>query len=195
MRFPRLKNALLCRILVYVVVLGSFFASMAVIVSLNFIPEIVKSIACIGLLIAFSIYLVRNFILLMAMDIQLATLHCRNTARKRFALPHSFSVDTVEKRISRFGKKYTPIPIAPTPNLLQYKSQTSMTIWASGIEKVIGATEGCITAQSNCGLLTVVGANLKLTAFSQSNGTLAFTGEITSIKYGNKTSTLKRIFK
>lgn len=65
----------------------------------------------------------------------------------------------------------------------------------SGIEKVIGATEGCITAQSNCGLLTVVGANLKLTAFSQSNGTLAFTGEITSIKYGNKTSALKRIFK
>ena len=65
----------------------------------------------------------------------------------------------------------------------------------NGIEKVIGATEGCITAQSSCGLLTITGNNLKLTAFSESGGTLSFTGEISSIKYGNKTSALKRIFK
>jgi hypothetical protein len=65
----------------------------------------------------------------------------------------------------------------------------------SGIEKVIGATEGCITAQSSYGLVTIIGSNLKLTAFSESNGSLSFTGEISSIKYGSKTSALKRIFK
>ena len=65
----------------------------------------------------------------------------------------------------------------------------------TGIKKVITANENTITMQSHCGLMTITGANLKLTAFSESNETVAFVGEINSIKYGEKTSALKKIFK
>lgn len=137
MKFPRLKNALLCRILVYVVVLGGFIVPIIVAANLKFIPEPVKIIVGIGLIISLLIYLFKNFSLLMEIDVRLATLHCRNTARKRFALPHSFSVQKIEKKIARFGKKYEPTAISPRPEKLQYKSNAPLTIYSSGIEKVI----------------------------------------------------------
>ncbi|MBQ8358568.1 MAG: hypothetical protein IJX37_01450, partial [Oscillospiraceae bacterium] len=76
MNFPRLKNALLCRILVYVVVLGGFIAPLIIVVSLKFVPEAVKVIVGIGLVVGLLIYLLKNFVLLMAMDVGLAMLHC-----------------------------------------------------------------------------------------------------------------------
>ena len=137
MKFPKLKNALLCRILVYVVVLGGFIAPIIIVANLNFVPEKIKIITGVTLAIALLIYLIKNFMLLMAMDIGLATLHCNNTARKRFALPKSFAVKNAENRISKFGKQYSPIAISPKPHLLQYKSNAPLTIYSSGIEKVI----------------------------------------------------------
>ena len=137
MKFPKLKNALLCRILVYVVVLGGFIAPIIIVANLNFVPEKIKIITGATLAIALLIYLIKNFMLLMAMDIGLATLHCNNTARKRFALPKSFSVKNAENRISKFGKQYSPIAISPKPHLLQYNSNAPLTIYSSGIEKVI----------------------------------------------------------
>lgn len=65
----------------------------------------------------------------------------------------------------------------------------------TGIKKVITANENVITMQSHCGMMTIMGTNLKLTSFSESNETVAFVGEINSIKYGEKTSALKKIFK
>lgn len=122
MNFPRLKNALLCRILVYVVVLGGFIAPLIIVVSLKFVPEAVKVIVGIGLVVGLLIYLLKNFVLLMAMDVGLAMLHCHNTARKHFALPKSFSEQKVERRITRFGKEYEPTVISPRPETLRYKS-------------------------------------------------------------------------
>lgn len=137
MNFPRLKNALLCRILVYVVLFGWFIAHIIIVANLKFLPETVKIIVGMGLAVGLLIYLIKNFVLLMAMDVGLAMLHCHNTARKRFVLPQSFSVQKAEKRISRFGKKCDPIAISPRPEVLQYKSNAPITIYSSGIEKVI----------------------------------------------------------
>ena len=137
MKFPKLKNALLCRILVYVVVLGGFIAPIIIVANLNFVPEKIKIITGVTLAIALSIYLIKNFMLLMAMDMGLATLHCNNTARKRFALPLSFAVKKVENRILKYGKPCSPIAIVPSPHMLQYKSNAPLTIYSSGIEKVI----------------------------------------------------------
>lgn len=137
MKFPRLKNPLLCRILVYVVILGGFIAPIIVVAGLKFIPDTVKIVVGIGLTIALLIYLIKNFAFLMVMDVKLAMLHCRNTARKQFILPHSFSVQKIERRISRFGKKYEPTAISPRPEKLQYKSNAPLTVYSSGIEKVI----------------------------------------------------------
>ena len=137
MKSPKLKNALLCRILVYVVVLGGFIAPIIIVANLKFVPETVKVIVGIGLAVGLLIYLIKNFVLLMAMDVGLAMFHCHNTARKYFALPKSFSTQKVERRITRFGKKYEPTAIFLRPETLRYKSNAPITIYSSGIEKVI----------------------------------------------------------
>lgn len=137
MNFPRLKNALLCRILVYVVVLGGFIAPIIIVANLKFVPEAVKVIVGMGLTVGFLVYLIKNFVLLMAMDVGLAMLHCHNTARRQFVLLRSFSAQKVEMRISRFGQKCEPIAISPRPETLRYKSNAPMTIYSSGIEKII----------------------------------------------------------
>lgn len=137
LKSPKLKNALLCRILVYVVVLGGFIAPIIVVANLLFVPEAIKVIVGIGLVVGLLIYLLKNFVLLMAMDVGLAILHCHNTARKHFVLPESFSEQKVERRINRFGKKYEPSAISPRPETLRYKSNAPITIYSSGIEKII----------------------------------------------------------
>ena len=75
MKFPKLKNALLCRILVYVVVLGGFIAPIMIVANLKVVPEAIKVIVSIGLAVGLLIYLLKNFALLMAMDVGLAMLH------------------------------------------------------------------------------------------------------------------------
>ena len=64
MNFPRLKNALLCRILVYVVVLGGFIAPIIIVANLKFVPVAVKVIVSMGLTVGFLVYLIKNFVLL-----------------------------------------------------------------------------------------------------------------------------------
>ena len=135
LRFPKLKNALLCRILVYITVLGSFLVPIIIVARLSFIP--IKGIICIGLAIGLLVYIVKNFILLMAMDLSLATLHCHNKARKSFALSKSFSQKSTERKISGFGKETQPTAASPRPDLLRYKSSAPVTVYSSGIEKII----------------------------------------------------------
>ncbi len=137
MKFPQLKNALLCRILVYVVVLGGFIAPIVIVARIPFIPIEVKVLIGLGFAIGLIIYLVKNFILLMTMDVILGTLHCHNTAGKWVVLPKSFSAQTAEKGLLRFGKAYEPITIFPRPHTLRYKSAFPMTVYSSGIEKVL----------------------------------------------------------
>ena len=137
MKSPKLKNALLCRILVYVVVLGGFIAPIIIVANLKFVPEAIKVIVGIGLAVGLLIYLLKNFVLLMAMDVVLAMLHCHNTARKHFVLPKSFSEQKVERRINCFGKGCEPTAISPRPDTLRYKSNAPITIYSSGIEKII----------------------------------------------------------
>lgn len=137
MNIPRLKNALLCRILVYAVVLGGFIAPIIIVANLKFVPEAIKIIVGIGLVVGLLIYLFKNLAVLMTMDAVLAMLYCHNTARKHFVLPKSFSVQKTEGKITRFGKGYEPKAISPRPEALQYKSNAPITIYSSGIEKVI----------------------------------------------------------
>lgn len=137
LKFPRLKNALLCRILIYVVVIGRFFTSLVIVMNLKFVPEVVKAITCIGFTVGFLIHLIKNSFLLIAMDASLASLHCYNTARKHFSLPESFEVQKIEKKISRFGESCDPIGVFLCPQMLRYKSNAPKTIYSSGIEKII----------------------------------------------------------
>ena len=58
MKIPQLKNALLCRILVYVVVLGGFIAPIIIVANLNFVPVAIKIITGVTLAIALLVYLI-----------------------------------------------------------------------------------------------------------------------------------------
>jgi sporulation protein YabP len=64
----------------------------------------------------------------------------------------------------------------------------------SGITKVVSATDSCISLQTTLGALTINGTGLKLTSYSETSGALSMQGEITALKYGNKTSAFKKIF-
>jgi len=135
--FPRLKNALLCRILVYVVVMGAFAVPAVIVVKLPFVPDGIKALACFGAMAGFVVYAIKNFCILMEMDMLLASLHCYNTARTCFALPRSFSAPGVRRRISRFGHPCIPVALAPQPEILRYKGSAPMTIYSCGIEKLM----------------------------------------------------------
>lgn len=137
MNFPKLKHARLCRILTYAVVIGAFIIPIIIIANISIIPIKIKFITGMLLIVGLIIYMLKNFMVLMCMDLMLAILHCYNTARKEFTLPDLFSVEKTEKRISRFGKSYPPTALYPQPKTLRYKLNTPITVYSSGIEKVI----------------------------------------------------------
>lgn len=136
MKFPRLKNPLLCRILSYVVVLGGFIAPIIIIGNLDFVPETIKIITFFIFMIGLIIYMVKNFALLMGIDTVMAMLYCYKKARKQFILPDSFSVNKRKNRINRFGKGYEPIKKYPLPEILRYRSSPPISAYSKGTEKI-----------------------------------------------------------
>lgn len=139
MNFPKLKNAVLCRILVYVIVIGIFAAPAIIVGCIDMVPDSVKVMFILVCSVGLIVYLIKNFVVLMSLDCTLALLHCRQTARKQFTLPKSFSVSKLDKRITRFGKKCDSRPLSPMPQALMYKFKPSITVYAKGIETVIAA--------------------------------------------------------
>ena len=121
----------------YVVILGGFIAPIIIIASMPFIPEAVKIAVGIGFAVGLLVYLIKNFALLMAMDVMLALLHHHRHARKRFVLPSAFSVSRVERKISGFGEQHEPIQFSPRPDTLRYKNKAKSMAYSSGTEKVI----------------------------------------------------------
>ena len=139
LNYPKLKNSLLCTIVLCVLLVGGFIAPIVIAVSLTFLSEAARVFIMMGGLLVFLIYLIKSFPVLTVMEGLLATLSCHNTARKRFVLPQSFSVQKVERKISHFGTEYEPLTSSPRPVMLRYQSKAPLTIWSSGIEKVIAA--------------------------------------------------------
>lgn len=136
MSFPRLKNALLCKAVLYLIILGALIAPIVIIVCLGFIPTALKLVLCVGWVFLSLAYLIKNFLLLMTADIALTNLHLVSTARKSFVLRPSFSVEATERRLARFGKS-CDTALFPAPSLLRYKVNMPITVYSSGIERVI----------------------------------------------------------
>ncbi|MBR2968101.1 MAG: YabP/YqfC family sporulation protein [Clostridia bacterium] len=66
----------------------------------------------------------------------------------------------------------------------------------SGVEKVISSSANLINLVTACGEMEINGKNLKISKFNLEDGSLAFDGEIDSVKYSvAKVPLLKRIFK
>lgn len=135
MKYPKIKNALLCRILTYLVPL-SVMVLPAIVLPL-FLPEIAVFFIWMAIMVCVLIWIIKNFMLLMTLDALLAVLHCYNTAGKRFIIQRNNTKDKILKRISLMGRKYDPAPNRPCPASVRYKLSHPMTIYSSGIEKII----------------------------------------------------------
>ncbi len=139
MGFPTLRYPRLCRILTYIVVLGVFLLPMIVIASLPFVPGVVKVAVLLvgsgGLLV----YLYREFLTLMTLDMSLAFLSCYRTARTEYALPACYGPEQMTRKLSRYGQTCTPTALLPQPFDLRYKFSFPWTVYSSGIERVVAA--------------------------------------------------------
>jgi len=140
MSHPKLKYPRLCRILTYMVVIGA--GLLPIILVFQFpVPDVIKIIVLFGSLIGLLIYLVRNFLVLMAMDIALATLSCYRTARTQYLLPEHRTAEAIRNNILHYGIACEPAPLKPQPSALRYKFGFPLTVYSRGIEKVIAAYE------------------------------------------------------
>ena len=140
MKQPKLKYPRLCRILTYVVVVGAGVLPIILVFTLP-TPDIVKIIVLFAALIVMLAYIMRNLIVLMAMDVALASLSCCRTARRQYSLPKNRTLDAIRKSILRYGTECEPAAIRPTPATVRYKYGYPMTVYTRGIEKVIVAYE------------------------------------------------------
>lgn len=134
MKHPKLKNALLCRILTYVVVLGGFIAPIVLIACIPAINDMIKLALIITLSVGLIVYIVKNFVVLMSMDVMLASLHCYNTARTQF--PFAKSPEKIEKRLRRYGKDCKADGIYPQAHMIRYSFSSPFTIYSKGIERI-----------------------------------------------------------
>ena len=137
MKYPKIKNALLCRILIYIVVIGGFLFPIIPVCLIPFIPEGAKVIISFALVVALLIYMIKNFVTLMTMDAMLAFINGFRNARTQFDLPDNFGTKKICDKISHFGKTCVSQPLYPQPDMLQYKFKTSWEIYSKGTEKVI----------------------------------------------------------
>ncbi len=126
--------------LTYVTVLAPPILLIVILICLSSVlPAPVLGIGIAVLVIAPIAYMIKNFVVLMSLDMTLALLSCRNTARKIFYLPRSFNSSKVERRAKHFGKGCDPIAVEPRPDLLRYKLKFSQTVYSSGIEMVVAS--------------------------------------------------------
>ena len=89
-------------------------------------------------------------------------------------------------------KKTENTPARPHSLILDGRKKAQLT----GVNKVVSATASRITLDTSMGGLLIEGADLAISKFSDSDGTLAFEGSVSLIKYvAAPTSMVKRFFK
>lgn len=139
MNYPKLRNPLLCRLTPYAVVLG-VTAIPIVAVFLLPVPETLRIVVIFAAVIGFLIYLFCNFAVLIALDMFLAQLCCLQSARTHYSLSGR-SGETILKKLKRFGRQYDPSPVEPRPVCLGYRFSAPISVYTSGIERIVTAYE------------------------------------------------------
>lgn len=140
MRFPKLKYPRLCRILSYVVVIGFWMLPLPVAFLFN-LPDLLEAAVILACGLGLVFYIIRNFLVLMGMDMGLATLSCLRTARTQYTLPCGRTPQAIRQSISRYGTKCDPTAISPQPFALRYRFSSPLSGFSSGIERVLAAYE------------------------------------------------------
>ena len=161
MNYPKLKYPRLCRILTYLVVIGIGLLPIVIVFSFS-APDIIKIITILGCLLGLLFYIVRNFMVLMAMDTTLALLSCFRTARTQYTLPKNRTPEKLHRSILNFGISCEPIHYEPQPFALRYQFSSSLTYYARGIERVVAAYEAdLLDRDTYCDILRSAKVNSK----------------------------------
>ena len=137
---PKLKHPRLCRIMTYVIVIGTGLLPIFIAFQLP-VSDTIKALVLISSLVGLLIYLLRNAMVLITMDMMLAMLSCSRTAKKCYSLPKSRTANAIRRSILGYGTECEPTPIKPVPSSLRYKFSNPLTIYNSGIERVVAAYE------------------------------------------------------
>ena len=86
MNQPKLKSPRLCRLLTYIVVIG--FWMLPIVIVFQFpLHDLIRVVVIFASLIGLLVYLFKNIMILMMMDMMLAMLSCHRTARTCYHLP------------------------------------------------------------------------------------------------------------
>ena len=136
MNHPKIKHPLLCRTLIYVLVISALLLPVAIVIFPSFIPTGAKIGLVIAILLVFLVLIFKNMLKLMYIDARLAVISSHNSARKSWSLPKGASAERIEKRTQKLGKSYTPLAIEPIPESLTYRFITPLTVYYCGIEIV-----------------------------------------------------------
>lgn len=135
-QFPQLKQTLLCKIFLCLMMLK--YAIFGILVgTLSVIPDNVKVFLIVGACILTLADMFRNFAFYLTTEMTLEVLHCLLTGGWEFSLPQAFSAQELVQRCGSFGRAYEPAVLALRPAILRYRSGRSAQMFASGIEKII----------------------------------------------------------
>lgn len=135
-QFPQLKQTLLCKIFLCLMMLK--YAIFGIFVgTLSVIPDNVKVFLIVGACILTLADMFRNFAFYLTTEMTLEVLHCLLTGGWEFSLPQAFSAQELVQRCGSFGRAYEPAVLAPRPAILRYRSGRPAQMFASGIEKII----------------------------------------------------------
>lgn len=135
-QFPQLKQTLLCKIFLCLMMLK--YAIFGILVgTLSVIPDNVKVFLIVGACILTLADMFRNFAFYLTTEMTLEVLHCLLTGGWEFSLPQAFSAQELVQRCGSFGRAYEPAVFAPRPAILRYRSGRPAQMFASGIEKII----------------------------------------------------------
>jgi hypothetical protein len=130
----------LCRIFSYAVVIGFWMLPIPVAFLLN-LPDLVEAAVILACGLGLVVYIIRSFLVLMGMDMALATLSCLRTARTQYTLPSSRTAPAIRRSIARYGTRSDPTAISPQPFALRYRFSSPWTGYSSGIERVLAVYE------------------------------------------------------
>ena len=128
MNQPKLKYPRLCRLLTYIVVIG--FWTLPIVIVCQFpLHDLIRVVVIFASLICLLVYLFKNIMILMMMDMMLAMLSCHRTARTCYHLPKNRTAEAIRRSILRYGTECQPTAIKPTPAALRYLSYRSVGFW------------------------------------------------------------------
>lgn len=137
MKFPKLKNPILCKLVFLIGPLVAMAGISVAIICLAPVEELIKALIIVAMVVLYIVFLFANFGRILQMEMLLDLYRYHTKARKWFALPQDFDANVIEAKISLFGQACEPAKDHVELDMLQYKSWGSATVFYSSHERIV----------------------------------------------------------